>query len=193
MRFRFSTGGPTNTAENLGCTCVSQKRSAKRSRRPAADFPVSLRYSPEEHGQGLAGRALPGEEFEEKGRDIEEGIQAAKLLEEYGYDALDVDAGAYDAWWWNHPPMYMEKAPYRKFAKIVRDNVNIPVLMAGRVDNPDTALECVEDGICDIVGLGRPLLADPDIVTKIRTGKARPRPPASTARKAAWAGSRNIR
>ena len=135
------------------------------------DFPVSLRYSLKSMVKDWREGALPGEEFEEKGRDIEEGIQAAKLLEEYGYDALDVDAGTYDAWWWNHPPMYMEKAPYRKFAKIVRDNVNIPVLMAGRVDNPDTALECVEDGICDIVSLGRPLLADPDIVTKIRTEK----------------------
>ena len=42
--------------------------------------------------------ALPGEEFEEKGRDIEEGLEAAKLLVSYGYDALDTDAGTYDAW-----------------------------------------------------------------------------------------------
>jgi 2-enoate reductase len=65
--------------------------------------------------------------------------------------------------------MYMEKAPYKKYAKIVKDNVSIPVFMAGRVDNPDTALQCVEDGICDVVSLGRPTLADPDIVKKIRT------------------------
>ncbi|MBQ1316402.1 MAG: tRNA-dihydrouridine synthase, partial [Lachnospiraceae bacterium] len=135
------------------------------------DFPVAMRYSLKSMVKDFREGALPGEEFEENGRDIEEGIEAAKLLEKYGYDALDVDAGTYDAWWWNHPPMYMEKAPYRKFAKIVKENVSIPVLMAGRVDNPDTALDCVENGICDIVSLGRPSLADPDIVKKIRTGK----------------------
>lgn len=43
--------------------------------------------------------ALPGEDFKEKGRDTEEGLEAAKLLESYGYDALDTDVGTYDAWW----------------------------------------------------------------------------------------------
>ena len=135
------------------------------------DFPVALRYSLKSMVKDFREGALPGEEFEEKGRDIEEGIEAAKLLEKYGYDALDVDVGTYDAWWWNHPPMYMEKAPYREYAKIVRDNVSVPVFMAGRVDDPDTALACLEEGVCDIVSMGRPTLADPDIVNKIRTGR----------------------
>ena len=114
--------------------------------------------------------ALPGEEFEEKGRDLEEGVETAKLLEKYGYDALDVDAGCYDAWWWNHPPMYMEKGPFRTFAKLMKETVKIPVLMAGRMDNPEMASACIADGTCDIISLGRPLLADPDYVKKLRTG-----------------------
>ena len=135
------------------------------------DFPVSLRFSLKSMVKDWREGALPGEEFEEKGRDIEEGLEAARLLEQYGYNALDVDAGTYDAWWWNHPPMYMDKAPYKEYARLVKEVVKVPVLMAGRVDNPDTALECVENGICDIVSLGRPTLADPDIVKKIRTGR----------------------
>ena len=135
------------------------------------DFPVALRYSLKSMVKDFREGALPGEVFEEKGRDIEEGIESAKLLEKYGYDALDVDVGTYDAWWWNHPPMYMEKAPYREYAKIVRDNVSVPVFMAGRVDDPDTALACLEDGVCDVISMGRPTLADPDIVNKIRTGR----------------------
>ncbi len=39
----------------------------------------------------------PGEDFEEKGRDVAEGLEAARLLESYGYDALDTDVGTYDA------------------------------------------------------------------------------------------------
>lgn len=134
------------------------------------DYPVAMRFSLKSMIKDFREGALPGEEFEERGRDIEEGIAAAQLLEKYGYDALDVDAGTYDAWWWNHPPMYMEKAPYRTFARIVKENVSVPVIMAGRVDNPDTALECLDNGTCDIVSLGRPTLADPDIVQKIRSG-----------------------
>jgi 2-enoate reductase len=114
--------------------------------------------------------AMPGEEFEEKGRDIEEGLEAAKLLVSYGYDALDTDVGTYDSWYWNHPPMYQEKGLYRKYCKMVKEVVDVPVLCAGRMDDPDMALEALENGDCDIISLGRPLLADPDYCNKLRAG-----------------------
>jgi len=132
------------------------------------DFPVTLRYSPKSFIKELRDGALPGEEFVEKGRDLEEGIEAAKLLESYGYDSLDTDVGSYDAWWWSHPPMYQEKGLYRPYAKLMKETVDVPVICAGRMDNPDMALEAIENGTCDIISLGRPLLADPDYVNKLR-------------------------
>lgn len=137
-------------------------------KRCGADFPVTLRYSPKSMIKDWRVGALPNEEFEEKGRDIEEGIEAAKLLVSYGYDALDVDVGTYDAWWWNHPPMYQEKGLYCPYAKIMKETVDVPIIMAGRMDNPDMALECIENSTCDMISLGRPLLADPDYVNKLR-------------------------
>ena len=134
------------------------------------DFPVTLRYSPKSFIKDWRKGALPGEVFEEKGRDIEEGIEAAKLLVSYGYDALDVDVGSYDAWWWSHPPMYQKKGLYIPYAKIIRDAVNVPVICAGRMDNPDLASKAIRDGACDIVSLGRPLLADPQYANKLRAG-----------------------
>ena len=136
-----------------------------------ADYPVTLRYSPKSFIKDWRDGALPGEEFIEKGRDLPEGIEAAKLLVAYGYDALDVDVGSYDAWWWSHPPMYQHKGLYIEYAKIVRDNVSVPVLCAGRMDDPNMAAMAVKDRACDIVSLGRPLLADPDYVNKLKSGK----------------------
>ena len=135
------------------------------------DFPVALRYSVKSMIKDWREGALPGEEFEEKGRDIAEGLEAAKLLVRYGYDALDTDVGTYDAWWWNHPPMYQEKGLFRPYCKMVKEVVDVPVICAGRMDNPDMALESLEKGECDIVSLGRPLLADPDYVNKLRAGR----------------------
>lgn len=132
------------------------------------DFPVTLRYSVKSFIKELRDGALPGEEFEEKGRDIEEGLEAAKLLVKYGYDALDVDVGCYDAWWWNHPPMYQKKGLYLPYSKMMKDLVNVPIITAGRMDNPDLALEAIEKGETDFISLGRPLLADPDYVNKLR-------------------------
>ena len=135
------------------------------------DFPVALRYSVKSMIKDWREGALPGEEFEEKGRDIAEGLEAAKLLVQYGYDALDTDVGTYDAWWWNHPPMYQEKGLFRPYCKMVKEVVDVPVICAGRMDNPDMALEALEKGECDVVSLGRPLLADPDYVNKLRAGR----------------------
>lgn len=135
------------------------------------DFPVTLRFSVKSMIKDWRVGALPGEDFEEKGRDTEEGLKAAKLLESYGYDALDTDVGTYDAWWWNHPPMYQKKGLYRGYCKMVKEVVDIPVFCAGRMDNPDMALEAIENGECDVIDLGRPLLADPDYCNKLRCGK----------------------
>jgi 2-enoate reductase len=141
-------------------------------KRCGKDFPVVLRFSVKSMIKDWRVGALPGEEFEEKGRDIEEGLEAAKLLVAYGYDALDTDVGTYDAWFWNHPPMYQEKGLFRTYCKMVKEVVDVPVICAGRMDNPEMASEAVNQGVCDMIGLGRPLLADPDYVNKLRAGRS---------------------
>ena len=132
------------------------------------DFPVILRYCLKSYIKDLHQGGLPGEQFAEQGRDIDEGIEAAKILAEAGYDALDVDAGTYDAWYWSHPPMYFEKGMNLPFGQIVKEHVKIPVLVAGRMEDPDLAAEAVRAGKTDLVCLGRSLLADPEVVNKIR-------------------------
>lgn len=44
-------------------------------------------------------------------------------------------------------------------------------MCAGSMDDPEMASKSIEDGDCDIVSLGRPLLADPDYVNKLRAGR----------------------
>lgn len=138
-----------------------------------SDFPVSLRYSPKSFIKDWRQGGLPGEKFEEKGRDLPEGLQAAKLLVSYGYDALDVDVGSYDSWYWSHPPMYQKKGLYIEFARAVKNAVNVPILCAGRMDDPNMSSNAVKSGACDIVSLGRPLLADAEYVNKLRAGKVK--------------------
>ncbi|HBK02070.1 MAG TPA: 2-enoate reductase, partial [Clostridiales bacterium] len=64
------------------------------------DYPVSLRYSVLSKTKGFGKGALPGEEYVEAGRDMEESEKAAKYLEEAGYDMFNCDNGTYDAWYW---------------------------------------------------------------------------------------------
>ncbi len=142
-----------------------------------ADFPVLLRFSLKSYIKGIRQGALPGEEFTELGRDTAEGIEAAKILVDAGYDALDVDAGTYDSWYWSHPPMYFKRGVYLPFAETLKKEVSVPILAAGRMDDPLMAAEALRSGKCDMIGLARPLLADPEYVRKVRNGQeARIRP-----------------
>lgn len=134
------------------------------------DFPVSLRYSLKSCMKGLRQGGLPGEDYIEVGKDIDEGIEAAKILVDAGFDALNVDAGTYDSWYWNHPPMYFEDGMYREFGQILKKHVNVPIILAGRMDDPNMAIESLGKS-CDIVSYGRPLLADPEFVSKIKYNK----------------------
>ena len=131
------------------------------------DFPVSLRYSLKSCMKSLRQGGLPDEDYVEAGRDIEEGIEAAKILVNAGYDALNVDAGTYDSWYWNHPPMYFGNGVYNNFGEILKKHVDVPIILAGRMDDAKMANEVIGK-CCDIVSYGRPLLADAEYVTKIR-------------------------
>ena len=134
------------------------------------DFPVILRFSLKSFIRAERHGILPGESYPELGRDIEEGLQFAKILTEAGYDALNVDAGSYDAWYWAHPPFFQDRGLYLPFAEKVKKVVKVPVLTAGRMGYPQLAADALQEGKCDMVVLGRPLLADPEFVNKMRQG-----------------------
>jgi len=132
------------------------------------DFPVILRFSIKSYIKALRQGALPGEEFTELGRDMDEALEAAQILQDAGYDAFDADAGSYDSWYWAHPPMYFKKGMYLPLAKRLKETAKVPVLVAGRMDDMDLAVSALENGNIDMVGLGRPLLTDPDYCNKVR-------------------------
>ena len=134
------------------------------------DFPVILRFSIKSYIKQLRQGGLPGEDFKELGRDIDEAIEAVKILQEAGYDAFDADAGTYDSWYWAHPPMYFEKGMYLPLVEKIRDAAKVPLLIAGRMDDPKMAVDALNKGTIDGVGLGRPLLSDPDYVNKLKDG-----------------------
>ena len=134
------------------------------------DFPVSLRYSVVSKTKGFRRGALPGEEYEEAGRDMEESERAAKYLQDAGYDMLNCDNGTYDAWYWAHPPVYMPENCNLEYVEHIRRFVDIPVVCAGRMD-PLTAAKAVERGGIDGAGFARQFLADPEWVNKLLQGR----------------------
>ncbi len=130
------------------------------------DYPVSLRYSVESKVKGFCEGAIPGEEYVEIGRDMEESKKAAKYLQDMGYDMLNCDNGTYDSWYWNHPPQYMPLNCNLPETEHIKNFVDIPVVCAGRME-PEDAARAIEKGTIDGMGVARQFLCDTQWITKL--------------------------
>lgn len=142
------------------------------------DFPLIYRYGVKHFAKASShfgnfpwNTALGPEDLEEKGRDVPESIEIAKLLEKAGINALDLDVGCYEGWYWAHPPIYQAHGYTIDLVSKIKEVVNIPVIAAGRLDVPELAEETLAEGKADIISLGRALLADPFWPKKVREGK----------------------
>ncbi len=134
-------------------------------------YPVSVRYSVASKMRGFNQGALPGEAYEEFGRSMEESPAVARILEAAGADMLNADNGSYDSWYWAHPPVYMPMACNLPEVTYIKNFVDIPVVCAGKMNDPDIAARAVASGGIDGVGIARQLLADPQWCDKVRDGK----------------------
>jgi len=124
--------------------------------RLGAAFPVGFRLTAEHRTEG--------------GRDLAEGLEIARRLEDAGVDALTVDAGCYDAEHWMNPPVYLGEAPLAPLAAAVREVVGVPVVASGSIARPALAAQLLAEGAADFIALGRGLLADPHWPDKARRG-----------------------
>ena len=139
-------------------------------REAGEDFPVSLRYSVKSYTKTWGKGAVPGEEFEEWGRDMPESERAIKYLGDMGYDFFNCDNGTYDAWYWAHPPQYMPDNCNLKDVEHIRQFTDKPVACAGRM-LPETAAEEIAAGRLDAMAIARQNLVDPDWIIKIQEGR----------------------
>ncbi len=134
------------------------------------DYPVSVRYSVISKAKGFCQGAMPGEKYEEVGRNMEESEKAVKYLQDAGYDMLDCDNGTYDAWYWAHPPQYMPNNCNLADVEHIRKFIDIPVVCAGKMQ-PDVAAKSIKAKKIDAMGVARQFLVDSHWVTKLMEGK----------------------
>ncbi|MDI6875108.1 MAG: FAD-dependent oxidoreductase [Actinomycetota bacterium] len=125
------------------------------------DFPIIFRMSADEYVEG--------------GLILEDAKAIARKLEEAGVDAISVSAGIYDSQpsWFARifPPAPMPPGCNVHLAEEIKKVVSIPVIVAGKLDNPYLAAEVLEKGKADLVAIGRPLLADPHLPRKVAEGR----------------------
>jgi len=112
---------------------------------------------------------LNGNEFMKGGSSPEELREYAVRLAAAGVDALCVNVGWHEA----QVPQIVTEVPRGVFgylARAIKERVEIPVIASHRINDPKLAREMIADGLCDMVAVGRALIADPYFPEKARTG-----------------------
>ena len=133
------------------------------------DFPVTMKMGLKSFIKGFNQPTLDG--ADEAGRTLEESIEIAKLLESYGYDALHVNAGIYDSYWKALPTSYEPKGKIMELAKELKKHVSIPVIVCGRMNDPELIESVLADGQVDGVVMSRGGIADADFPHKMESGR----------------------
>lgn len=148
-------GGSVENRARLTCEVVRAVKAVV-----GAEYPVLVRVNGHEYGP-------------DDGLTAAETAEAAALIEVAGADAIHVSANAHNPFAnFTDGPLPDTVAAYREHTKTIKKAVGIPVIAVGRM-LPEVADEMIESGECDFVSMGRQLLADAELVNKIRAGRRR--------------------
>lgn len=119
-------------------------------------FPILVKFTPVHRVEG--------------GRELDEGLEMAKILEAANVDALHVDVGCYEAWHKAISTVYEKEGHQMDVVEAVKKTVSVPVLGQGKMFDPEKAEKAVVEGKTDYVVLAHQMLADPEWPNKVKEG-----------------------
>ena len=126
--------------------------------RAGADFPITLSISGYER--------MPG------GRALDDTQRLAPELVAAGVDCFRVSGGISDAL----VTMMVGRSDYGPAhniaqAEALKHVVDVPVMLVGRIHDPELAEQILARGQADLIAMARPLLADPYLPQKVLAGR----------------------
>ena len=113
------------------------------------DFPMLFRFGAVDYQAG--------------GSQKEDAGKAAKLFEAAGADLIDISGGM------NGFMIRGNTTPgwFQDVSELIRQNVSVPVLVTGGIQTREQAEDILVNGKADLIGIGRPVLREPDYAKKI--------------------------
>lgn len=108
------------------------------------------------------------DEYVDDGMKFEEVKTVCHVAKEMGVASISLSAGCYDAVEYAIQPMFIPQGFIIPFAKELKAEIDIPVIVAARLNDAHLIENVVENDEADIVAIGRGLIADPLLVDKIK-------------------------
>lgn len=121
---------------------------------------------------------MNGQDYVEEGLTIEDSVQAGKILAQAGVDAIEISGGITRS---NGPQPSQtgiipgkNEAYFRNEARRFKAEVSLPLILVGGIRSLEAAEELLENGAADYIALSRPLIYEPDLINRWKSGDYRP-------------------
>ena len=115
---------------------------------------------------------VSGEEYEENGLGVQDTAAFCHMAQQY-VDLIQVSAGDY-----RNPvrtktfsSLFHDHGCNVPQAAVIKQSVDIPVIVVGGLNDPDMCEEIIASGKADVVAFGRQMFADPEFANKTAAGK----------------------
>ena len=119
----------------------------------------------------ILGLRLGCGDFVEGGLECEDAVRIGSRIPTDKIDYIHTSAGTADSFDYTIQPMYHERALLEDVARKLKGVSRIPIILTGSVNDPDLAGQVLARGSADLIGMGRPLLADPSLPLKVLRGR----------------------
>jgi 2,4-dienoyl-CoA reductase-like NADH-dependent reductase (Old Yellow Enzyme family) len=130
---------------------------------------------------------LNSDDFRKGGFSNEECLQVVKWLNDEKIDLLEISGGTYEQPRLlghtgaadsvkDEQPAQRESTKKREayflnYARAIREVATMPLMVTGGFRSREAMEEALSDGVCDVIGLGRPLCTHPDTPKQLMNGK----------------------
>ena len=113
-------------------------------------------------------------EYTPFGYGLDHGLEVGQALAASGHvDLFSSDAGSFSSFWMEVPPAAVPQLAFNDLNAALKRATPLPVVAFGRIKKPADAERILQEGDADLIGMARPLIADPELPNKVREGRLR--------------------
>jgi 2,4-dienoyl-CoA reductase-like NADH-dependent reductase (Old Yellow Enzyme family) len=121
---------------------------------------------------------MNSEDFVEGGFSVENMLEVSALLEKAGVDAIELSGGSpfspkYVSYRYGPIKSEQDEVYYREAARRYKERVRVPLVLVGGIRSYGVAERLVGEGVADYISLCRPLIREPGLINRWKSGDTR--------------------
>jgi 2,4-dienoyl-CoA reductase-like NADH-dependent reductase (Old Yellow Enzyme family) len=122
---------------------------------------------------------MNSDDFLEGGLNVQDMLRVAELLELEGISAVELSGGTGDSGKLVPPRRTRietkeDEVYYKEAARQYKERIAAPLILVGGVRSYEVADELVRNGTADLVALSRPLIREPELIKRWKSGDTSP-------------------